>query len=184
MALTVAMPTIGAVLIVRTARLDWSCHEGKITGGSRRSSVMVSSGTANHAKRGTEASGSELGPIKAIYDYTDEVGKLLFQVLRFEPLNAPKQFRQRRSPDQKKWSIKGARIVPFRLPELITAIAQELVFFVCEGEKDVLTLARHNIPPPVIRWAPANGGRTSMLSFAAPMKCRLLQRATTDSRLD
>jgi hypothetical protein len=32
MALTVAMPTIGAVLIVRTARLDWSCHEGKITG--------------------------------------------------------------------------------------------------------------------------------------------------------
>src|SRR5262245_60182568 len=52
-----------------------------------------------------------LGPIKAVYDYNDENGKLLFQVLRFEPPGQAKQFRQRKSPDQEKWSIKGVKIV-------------------------------------------------------------------------
>ena len=60
-----------------------------------------------------------LGPIKAVFDYTNETGERLFQVLKFEPLNSPKAFRQRTDPDQKKWSIKGVRIVPYRLPELI-----------------------------------------------------------------
>jgi hypothetical protein len=58
----------------------------------------------------------KLGPIKAIFDYTDEVGERLFQVLKFEPLNAPKTFRQRTGPDQDKWSIKGVRRVLYRLP--------------------------------------------------------------------
>jgi hypothetical protein len=82
----------------------------------------------------------DLGPIKAVYDYQDENRVRLFQALRFEPLNQPKQFRQRTDPDQKKWSIKGIRIVPFRLPELIEAVADDRVVFVVEGEKDVLTL--------------------------------------------
>src|SRR5262245_59885666 len=64
-------------------------------------------------------SGGGLGPIKATYDYVDESGKRLFQVLRFEPVGQAKQFRQRTGPDQDKWSIKGVRIVPFKLPELI-----------------------------------------------------------------
>jgi hypothetical protein len=42
-----------------------------------------------------------LGPIKAVYDYTDESGDLLFQALRFEPLNSPKVFRQRTNPARK-----------------------------------------------------------------------------------
>ena len=88
---------------------------------------------------------SELGPIKAIYNYTDEGGKLLFQALRFEPLNAPKQFRQRTDPNQEKWSIKGVRIVPYRLPELIEDIAAEHVIYVVEGEKDVEVLRQHRI---------------------------------------
>ena len=89
---------------------------------------------------------SELGPIKAIYNYTDEGGQLLFQALRFEPLNAPKQFRQRTNPNQEKWSIKGVRIVPYRLPELIEDIAAEHVIYVVEGEKDVEVLRQHRIP--------------------------------------
>jgi hypothetical protein len=87
----------------------------------------------------------ELGPIKAIYDYTDENGKLLFQVLRFEPINSPKEFRQRTGPDQERWSIKGVRIVPFHLPEVMEAVANDQTVFVCEGEKDVLTLQRLGI---------------------------------------
>jgi hypothetical protein len=87
----------------------------------------------------------ELGPIKATYDYTDENGKRLFQTLRFEPIGKPKVFRQRTGPDQKKWSIKGVRIVPYRLPELIDAVANDRVVFVVEGEKDVETLRAYGI---------------------------------------
>lgn len=72
--------------------------------------------------------------IAATYDYTDESGNLLFQVVRYEP----KDFIQRR-PDGKGgwiWKMKGVRFVPYNLPELIKA---EQVF-VCEGEKDCLNL--------------------------------------------
>jgi DNA primase len=81
-----------------------------------------------------------LGPIKAAYDYVDESGELLFQALRFEPPGSPKQFRQRRGPDQKKWSIESVRIVPFRLPELIEDLSLGRMIFIVEGEKDVITL--------------------------------------------
>jgi putative DNA primase/helicase len=100
----------------------------------------------HHCKRGgrdkfeQSKAHSELGPIKACYDYTDEHGRLLFQVLRFEPVRGTKQFRQRTSPDQKKWSIKGVRLVPFRLPCVVAAITQGRAVFIVEGEKDVLTL--------------------------------------------
>jgi len=88
----------------------------------------------------------DLGPIKAIFDYENERGERLFQVLKFEPLNAPKTFRQRLGPEQEKWSIKGIRIVPFKLPELITELAEDKIIFIVEGEKDVLTLRKHGIP--------------------------------------
>ena len=92
------------------------------------------------------AKDDELGPIKTIYDYVDEGGTRLFQVLRFEPLNTPKQFRQRTGPEQEKWSIKGVRIVPYRLPELVEDIAQEHTIFIVEGEKDVISLRDRGIP--------------------------------------
>jgi putative DNA primase/helicase len=96
------------------------------------------------SRRGRDTS-SDLGPIKATYDYTDEAGERLFQVLRFEPLHGPKQFRQRKGPDQKKWSIKGVRIVLFRLDELIKELAAGRTIFVVEGEQDALTLRQHGI---------------------------------------
>jgi len=68
------------------------------------------------------------------YDYTDEDGKLLYQVVRYEP----KDFRQRR-PNGKggwTWSVKGVRQVPYRLPKVL---GSERVFVV-EGERDVHTL--------------------------------------------
>jgi DNA primase len=72
--------------------------------------------------------------IKEIYDYKDENGKLLFQVVRYEP----KDFRQRR-PDGKGgwiWNLDGIRRVLYCLPELIAAQPDSIVFIV-EGEKDV-----------------------------------------------
>jgi putative DNA primase/helicase len=93
-------------------------------------------------ERITAETAAGLGPIKAVYDYVDEAGELLFQVLRFEP----KQFRQRTGPDQKRWSVEGVRIVPFRLPELIEDIALDRAVFIVEGEKDVLTLRDLGVP--------------------------------------
>lgn len=65
--------------------------------------------------------------IDATYDYRDEQGHLLFQVVR---LHSPKDFRQRR-PDGAGdwiWNLDGVRRVPYRLPELITADPGETVF--------------------------------------------------------
>mgnify|MGYP006269481329 CR=1 FL=1 len=76
--------------------------------------------------------------IVAEYDYRDEAGDLLFQVVRLEP----KDFRQRRrdAVGGWSWSIKGVRRVLYRLPELADAPAGATVFLV-EGEKDADRLA-------------------------------------------
>lgn len=69
----------------------------------------------------------------AAFDYTDEGGKLLYQVVRFEP----KTFRQRR-PDGAGawiWNLHGVRRVPYRLPEVMAAKS----VLIPEGEKDCQT---------------------------------------------
>jgi hypothetical protein len=84
-----------------------------------------------------------LGPkrrIAATYDYVDEAGDLLFQVVRFEP----KDFRQRR-PDGHGawiWNLQGMRRVLYRLPEVLDAAKIGGEIFVVEGEKDVQALER------------------------------------------
>lgn len=72
--------------------------------------------------------------IVATYDYVDESGALLYQVVRF----APKDFRPRRPDGQGgwTWSLRDVRRVLYCLPELVE---QERAFW-CEGEKDVDTL--------------------------------------------
>jgi len=75
--------------------------------------------------------------IVATYDYCDENGDLLFQVVRYDP----KDFRQRkRKPGGGwDWSVKGVRVVPYRLPELLAEPMRPT--FVVEGEKDVHALS-------------------------------------------
>jgi putative DNA primase/helicase len=71
--------------------------------------------------------------IAAEYDYRDEKGDLLFQVVRYEP----KDFRQRK-PDGNggwTWNLNGVRRVLYRLPEVLAANS----VLVCEGEKDCET---------------------------------------------
>jgi len=80
----------------------------------------------------------------ATYDYLDEAGKLLYQVLRLEP----KDFRNRR-PDGAggwQWKLDDVRRVLYRLPELLEALANEHPVFVVEGEKDVDALWSLKIP--------------------------------------
>src|SRR4030095_15611031 len=89
---------------------------------------------------------SKLGTIVERYPYVDESGNTLFEVVRFEP----KEFRQRRPdptrPDGWTWSVRGVRIVPYRLPELTEAIAQGHTVCVVEGEKDADNLWRIGLP--------------------------------------
>jgi DNA primase len=74
--------------------------------------------------------------IVATYDYTDESGELLYQVVRFEP----KTFRQRHLDGHGNWIWKsGRRQVLYHLPEVLEAA----IVFVVEGEKDVETLRSH-----------------------------------------
>lgn len=72
--------------------------------------------------------------ILAAYDYRDEDGELLFQVVRYHP----KDFRCRKPTPDGGWesSISGVRRVLYRLPELLAADPEKLVFLP-EGEKDV-----------------------------------------------
>jgi hypothetical protein len=81
--------------------------------------------------------------IIATYDYVDEQGALLFQAVRLEP----KAFRQRRPvAGGWEWRTKGVRQVPYRLPELLAAIARGAVVFIVEGEKDVDSLLSVAVP--------------------------------------
>lgn len=72
------------------------------------------------------------------YDYRDEQGNLLFQVVRTEP----KGFFQRRPDGHGGWvnDLKGVRRVLYRLPGLLAPSPHPMVFVV-EGEKDVDRLA-------------------------------------------
>ena len=56
----------------------------------------------------------------AMYDYTNEAGELLYQVVRYEP----KDFRQRRPSGNGEWIYNLKRIprVPYRLPSIKPAI--------------------------------------------------------------
>jgi len=71
--------------------------------------------------------------IVATYDYKDEDGKDLFQVVRFDP----KAFSQRHKNGKGNWvwDMKGVRRVLYHLPEITITLPNERVYWV-EGEKD------------------------------------------------
>src|SRR4051812_23677148 len=77
---------------------------------------------------------SRKGRIVKTYDYTNEGDELLFQTVRYED---PKDFRQRRPNGSGgwQWNLNGTRRVLYRLPELLKA-DKDAVVYLCEGEKD------------------------------------------------
>jgi hypothetical protein len=79
----------------------------------------------------------------ATYDYVDESEGLLFQVCRYHP----KRFLQRRPKGNGwVWSVRGARQVPYRLPDIVEAIANKHPIFIVEGEKDADNLWGIGVP--------------------------------------
>jgi hypothetical protein len=96
----------------------------------------------------------------AAYDYHDEAGELLFQVVRFEP----KDFRQRR-PDGRggwEWKLGTLRRVLYRLPELLAAVEAGNTVFIAEGEKGVDALRAAGLtatcsPGGAGKWRPEYG---------------------------
>jgi len=93
--------------------------------------------------------------ITATYNYKDELGNLLYQVVRYKP----KGFSQRR-PDGNNdwiWNMKGVNPVPYHLPEIIQSIEPVLIV---EGEKDVENLRRMGFtattsPMGAGKWKPS-----------------------------
>jgi DNA primase (bacterial type) len=74
--------------------------------------------------------------IVAEYNYTDEYGSLIYQVLRTDP----KGFFQRYPDGTGGWiNRKHSRQVLYRLPEVVKAP----IIFLCEGEKDADRLRDH-----------------------------------------
>ena len=82
----------------------------------------------------------ERRPVRRIiaeYDYRDQNGELIHQVVRW----VPKDFRQRRPDGKGGWinDIEGVARLPYRLPEMLAA--PESLVFIVEGEKDADRLA-------------------------------------------
>jgi DNA primase len=70
------------------------------------------------------------GKIHKTYDYVNETGKLLFQVVRYEP----RDFKQRRPDGNSGWiyNIKDVPLVPYNLP----AVIKTKSIIIVEGERD------------------------------------------------
>jgi hypothetical protein len=96
---------------------------------------LMPDGDGRHAGNGKPT-------IDTTYDYRDEQGDLLYQVVRM----IPKDFRQRKPKPGGgwEWSLKGVRRVLYMLPELLAAVLAAIVFIV-EGEKDVDNLVRRGL---------------------------------------
>ena len=88
----------------------------------------------------------QTGQIVATYPYHDATGKVMFEVVRYDP----KDFSQRKpdgtAPGGWTWNTKGVEKVLFRLPQILAAIDRGKTIFVTEGEKDALAMAEQGYP--------------------------------------
>jgi hypothetical protein len=114
----------------------WCCDPCDVGGGWRDLEQRL--GLAPQRRSTAARCKPKLGPIVATYDYCDEHGAVLFQVVRF----APKTFRQRQPKDADwSWKMDGVRRVLYRLPELLAGDLTTTVF-IAEGEKDADALVK------------------------------------------
>ena len=76
------------------------------------------------------------------YDYVDEQGNLLYQVVRYYPKN----FKHRHKENGKWiWNLNGVRRVLFQFPQIIQAISEDKPIYFVEGEKDCLNLSYYGL---------------------------------------
>jgi 5S rRNA maturation endonuclease (ribonuclease M5) len=113
--------------------------------------------------RHTGAIDAATGLPQATYPYEDKMGRLLYEVLRYQGTDGKKEFMQRR-PDPNKpgyyiWDIAGVTTVLYGLPQVMKAD----IVIVVEGEKDVTNLRRlhlddDNMKPIAITTSPMGAG--------------------------
>jgi DNA primase len=123
--------------VQETRRLGFLDACAALTGGNipRAVNDMAPSTRGEQPRAGKDG---ERRRITHTYDYFDESGVLLYQVVRLEP----KSFRQRQPRPEGgwRWDMQGVRRVLYRLPELLAAPLERTVLVV-EGEKDADALA-------------------------------------------
>lgn len=92
---------------------------------------------------GAKAQGGIL-PVTCEYEYRDENGHLLYVVER----RMPKKFIQRRPDGNDGWlyNMEGIRRVPYRLPDVLRAVAEKRWVLIFEGEKDCDLARRDGFP--------------------------------------
>ena len=120
-------------LSVNLANGRWTCFAGCGQGDAFSFEMKRTGCSFPEAKRAVLGE-PERKTVKK-YNYVDETGSLLYQVLRFDP----KGFSQRRPDGNGGWArnLNGTRRVPYRLPEVIAADT----VFLPEGEGDCDRLA-------------------------------------------
>lgn len=150
--------TVGGMKVYTVRNGDGDASSGKGSGKSQgKAGAKAGQGSAGTKGTGT-ADKDQLKPDwehpDAVYSYTDEDGKELFQVVRLHYLDGKpgKTFRQRRyDPADPKANRAGyVNSVPaeirdntlYRMPQILKAIQEGKPVFVVEGEKDVETLER------------------------------------------
>ena len=102
----------------------------------------------------------------ALYDYSISMDVLPYQVVRYEP----KDFKVRR-PDEKGglvWNRKGVQLILYRLPELLAAALEKLVF-ITEGEKDADRLTVLGL---VATTNPFGAGKFHLIKNLVPLRGR------------
>lgn len=100
----------------------------------RATGTRISDWFPEETRRGGRV--DEQRKIVATYDYVNEDGEFVYQVVRFEP----KSFAQRR-PDGNGgwiWNLDGVRKILYNLPAILAAPKSPVV--IVEGEKDVETM--------------------------------------------
>lgn len=124
--------------------------------GCSTQAVLAAAGlTAQDLRPSSSAPDRGRPTIVAVYDYRDEAGVLLYQVVRYQP----KDFRQRRPdptrPGHYLWTLGSVRRVLYRLPELHRQRRVTIV----EGEQDADTLWQHGIPATTNAGGASKWGR-------------------------
>jgi putative DNA primase/helicase len=116
------------------------CHKG--CSQDQVIAALRATGITLNGQAREQAEKSARPRIKATYDYVDELGKLLFQSVRYDP----KAFKQRRpNGSDWVWNTQGVRVVPYNLPGVIEAISNQQIVCIVEGEKDADNLAKLGI---------------------------------------
>jgi AAA domain len=80
------------------------------------------------------------GDATEVYTYTDELGEMLYQILRTLDKQFPVRVPDAGRKTGWRWNMGDTRRVPYRLPKVVEAVKNGEIIYIPEGEKDVHAL--------------------------------------------